>query len=64
MSIKKIALEDYLAISKDFRGEWTQGVLNFRGDLPMSYLGKRTMLDNENGSTVLLTEGMQFEIIE
>lgn len=63
--MKKISLEEYNKLSSDFRGVWTTD----RSDLPNweqirdKYIGKRTMLDNENGATVLLIEGLHFEII-
>lgn len=62
MSFIELTEEEYYRISDSYRGQWTQGVIDFRGDIPQSYLGKRTMLTNENGATVLLTEGINFII--
>jgi len=60
-----ITLSEYEAIHPDFRGVWDterDDLLdwpNMRG----KYIGKRTMLDYDNG-TVLLIEGLNFEIVE
>lgn len=60
----KITLSEYNALPKDYRGIWDTE----RYDLPNwaeirdRYMGKRTMLHNDN--TVLLVEGLSFEIVE
>lgn len=62
----KITLSEYNALLKDYRGIWDTE----RYDLPNwaeirdRYMGKRTMLHYDNGATVLLVEGLDFEIIE
>lgn len=62
----KITTTDYYKLHKDYRGTWTTE----RTDLPNwekdreKYMGKRTILTNENGATVLLIEGMGLEIIK
>lgn len=64
--LKKIRLSEYNAKHTDFRGVWTTE----REDLPdwpaerEKYMGKRTMLGNDNGATVLLVEGLSFEIVD
>lgn len=61
----KITLSEYNALPEDYRGIWTTE----RDDLPKwaeirdKYMGKRTMLHNDSGATVLLVEGMGFEIV-
>lgn len=63
--MKKITLEEYLAIHEDYRGIWDTE----RWDIPdwaemrEQYMGKRTMLAYDNG-TRLLIEGLSFEIID
>lgn len=54
-----ISEKDYNAKHKDFRGVWSSDEIH-----GTNYNGKRTMLANENGSTVLLIEGVNFEIIK
>ncbi len=62
----KITLSEYNALPQDCRGIWDTE----RYDLPNwaeirdRYMGKRTMLHNDNGATVLLVEGLGFEIVE
>ena len=62
----KITLAEYLNLPNDCRGIWTTE----RYDQPnwaevrTLYIGKRTMLHNDNGVTTLLIEGLSFEIIE
>ena len=62
----KITLSEYNALHKDYRGVWTIE----RDDLPNwaeirdKHMGKRTMLHYDNGATVLLVEGLDFEIVE
>lgn len=62
----KITLSEYNALPKDCRGVWSIE----RDDLPNwaeirdQHMGKRTMLHNDNGTTVLLVEGLSFEIVE
>lgn len=61
-----ITAHDYNKIHPDFRGVWTTE----RDDIPgwaekrEKYMGKRTMLHNDNGVTCLLIEGMGFQIID
>ena len=61
-----ITKTDYEKIHPDFRGVWQTE----RTDLPNwdelrpKLMGKRTMLHNQNGCTVLLIEGQGFEIID
>ena len=62
----KIKKSDYYKKHPDFRSVWNTE----RWDLPnwkedrKQYIGKRTMMSNENGSAVLLIEGISFEIVE
>ena len=62
----KITLSEYNALPKDCRGVWSIE----RDDLPNwaeirdQHMGKRTMHHNDNGTTVLLVEGLSFEIVE
>ena len=53
--MKTITLSEYNAIHKDYRGVWESE------DTPQ-YVGKRTMLSNENGATTLLVEDFHFII--
>ena len=63
--MKKIILSEYNAIPENYRGIWTVE----RWDLPdwaeirEKYIGKRTMMVNDNG-TCLLVEGIGFEIVD
>lgn len=54
--MKEIAYSEYMKIHKDFRGVWE------REDHP-ELIGKRTMMANENGATVLLIESLHFKIV-
>lgn len=62
----KITLSEYNALPQKCRGIRTTE----RDDLPNwaeireRHTGKRTMLHNDNGTTVLLVEGLSFEIVE
>ena len=62
----KITLSEYNTLPKECRGICTTE----RDDLPNwaeirdKHMGKRTMLHNDNGATVLLVEGLGFEIVE
>lgn len=62
----KITLSEYNALPKDYRRIWDTE----RDDLPNwaeirdKHMGKRTMSHNDNGTTVLLVEGLGFEIVE
>lgn len=62
----KITLAEYNALSKDFRGVWAteRNDLQNWAEIRDKYMGKRTMLHNDNGATVLLIEGLSFEIVE
>lgn len=53
--MKTITKANYYKIHKDYRGVWS------REDSP-EYIGKRTMLDYDNG-TVLLIEDYSFKIV-
>ena len=61
----QITLSEYNALHEDFRGVWDVE----RDDLPDwpevrdKYMGKRTMLHYDDGATVLLVEGRDFEIV-
>ncbi len=61
----RITLSEYNALHEDFRGVWDVE----RDDLPIwpeirdKYMGKRTMLHYDDGATVLLVEGRDFEIV-
>lgn len=62
----RITLSEYNALPKDSRGIWTTE----RDDLPNwaeirdKHMGRRTMIHYDNGATVLLVEGLSFEIVE
>lgn len=64
--IIRITLSEYNALPQDYRGTWDTE----RYDLPNwaeirdKHMGKRTMLHYDNGATVLLVEGLSFEIVE
>ena len=61
----KVTQEQYNKISNDYKGEWSQSSVNFRGDIPKDYIGRKTVMSGciskEQGS--LLTEGIHFEIV-
>jgi len=57
--MKTLTNEQYNAIHPDFRGIYQ----NWDGKNP-ELKGKKTMLSNENGATVLLIEGTSFNIVE
>ena len=64
--MKRIALSEYLAVPEDYRGAWDTE----RWDIPgwetkrKSHMGKRTLLDNINGATCQLVEGLSLEIVD
>jgi hypothetical protein len=65
--MKQITLQEFENMPKDYRSIWTierwdhPDWIHIRAD----YLGKRTMLClDKNGATVLLIEGLHFEIID
>ena len=62
----KITLSEYNALPKECRGVWTTEDydLSNRAEIRDKHMGKRTMLHNDNGATVLLVEGLGFEIVE
>ena len=62
----KITLSEYNALHKDYRGVWTfecDDLPNW-AEIRDKHMGKRTMLHYDNGATVLLVEGLDFEIVE
>jgi hypothetical protein len=65
--LRKITLKEYNAKHSDFRGVWTTERPDWPdwGSVREKYVGKRTMLDYDpaSGGTVLLVEGLSFEII-
>ncbi len=63
--LRQITRKEWAAIPADYKGEWTQGIAAFRGDIPPHWIGRKTMItyDPETGGTVLLTEGLHFQII-
>ena len=64
--VKQITQSQWEAIPSEYKGQWTQGIYDFRGgDFPREWIGRRTMLDYDpnTGATVLLTEGVSFEIV-
>ena len=62
----RITKKQWDTIPEDYKGRWERWVKDngWQPDLPEEYIGKRTLLhyDNNNG-TVLLTEGIHFEIV-
>lgn len=62
----KITLPEYNALPQDCRGIWDTERYDFPNwaEIRDRYMGKRTMLHYDNGATVLLVEGLDFEIIE
>lgn len=62
----QITKKQWETISSDYKGIWERWLKDngWQPDLPEEYIGKRTLLhyDNNNG-TVLLTEGIHFEIV-
>lgn len=64
--MKQITESQWAGIPSDYKGKWTKGIYDFRGgDFPKEWIGRRTMLDYNltTGGTVLLTEGVSFEIV-
>ncbi len=63
--MKKVTREEWARLqAHGYTGQWTQGVWEFRGrDFPEDWIGRRTMTTYEDGlGTVLLTEGVSFEV--
>lgn len=51
---------------ESFKGKWTKATARFRGDIPAEMIGKRTVMvgcDHGYDGCVLLTEGLNFEIV-
>lgn len=57
--MKKITKKEYNEIPKDYRGIYS----DYQGTHP-HLKGRKTMLSYENGATVLLIEGVHFEIVK
>jgi len=61
----KVTQDQWNKISNDYKGNWEEVVVNYRGDTPKDYIGRKTVLGAcicaEQGS--LLTEGIHFEIV-
>jgi hypothetical protein len=57
--MKEITKEEYYSQHPDFRGVYSSDHIH-----NTNYNGRRTMLDNDNGATVLLIEGEHFKISE
>lgn len=62
--MKQITLKDYNALHPDYRGIWDIERTDWPewSEVRSKYWGKRTMLSYEDGATVLLVEGLHFEI--
>jgi hypothetical protein len=59
-----ITQKDYDKIQNDYKGVITFELWNFRKDFPKEYIGKKTMAINDSiKGTILLTEGLHFEIV-
>ncbi len=63
--MKKIILSEYNAIPKitEGSGPWSVGTCRIGRKYAKKYIGKRTMMVNDNG-TCLLVEGIGFEIVD
>jgi len=65
-ALRQVTLKEYNSLSGDYRGIWTTE----RWDITdwaakrEKYVGMRTMTVNEDGQTVLLVEGLHFEIVD
>jgi len=58
-----ITKKEYDKIQNDYKGVITFELWNFRQDFPKEYIGKKTILTSDSiKGTVLLTEGLHFEI--
>ena len=58
--------ENFNKISRDYRGEWTESVINYRGDVSKKWIGRKTVLEGcltGKASSRLLTEGIHFKIV-
>jgi len=64
--MQKITKAEWGKIHSDFKGIWTTERWDWKNweKLRQFYVGKRTLLSNENGGSVLLLEGVDFEIVE
>lgn len=62
----QITEEEYNKLHPDFRGVWETERYDIPGwaEKRDRYIGKRTMVYNLNGATVLLIEGISFKIID
>jgi hypothetical protein len=59
-----ITIKEYESIPKDYKSIWERSVIEYRGDIPKEWEGKRNMLVmDELGRTVLITEGVHFKVI-
>ena len=58
--------ENFNKISSDYRGEWTESVINYLGNVSNKWIGRKTVLEGcltGKSSSRLLTEGVHFRII-
>lgn len=61
----KITEEKYYRTHTDYRGIWDTERRDWPNweEIKHQYMGKRTLLTNQDGATVLLIEGLHLEII-
>ena len=63
--MQKLSKKEWDAIPDSYKGEWTESVFTFRGDLPKCAIGHKTWmppLSLTGGKTQLWTEGNAFII--
>lgn len=62
----EITREQWEAIDKDYKGTWSELIVNVYG-LPKKWIGKKNVMAGcikEGGGTALLTEDVHFKIID
>lgn len=64
----QVTKEQWEKIPSDYKGRWEPWIVEngWQADLPLEYIGKRTVLEGcivKNCGCSLLTEGVHFEII-
>jgi hypothetical protein len=64
----QVTKEEWDKIPADYKGRWEPWLVKggWQADLPLNYLGKRTVLEGciaKGHGSALLTEGVHFEIV-
>jgi hypothetical protein len=63
--MRRITESEYRRTSPEFKGKWTAAMARYRGDVPKSWIGRRTLIWYVPGKgTSLFTEGVHFVIVK